>query len=126
MRTVDSGSYAASAPSGREAFSATNEASFSELWRTRMGNANVPRVDFSREAAVLLMAEEQSSGGWSIVPEGVRLEGNVLVVKARVEGPPAGSITSQALTQPWVVLAVTPASFDSVRWDRAERASSAH
>ena len=68
------------------------------------------------------MSEEHSSGGWSIVPQSVRLEGTVLVVDATVEGPPPGGIASMALTQPWVVLAVSPssiepASVEGVRWD---------
>ena len=122
MRIADSGSYAPAAPPAREAILATDENSFAQLWRTRVRDGEPPQIDFANEVAVLLMSEEHSSGGWSIVPHSVRLEGTVLVVDATVEGPPPGGIASMALTQPWVVLAVSPssiepASVEGVRWD---------
>ena len=117
MRVAASGSYGASAPQTREAVVAKDAETFSRLWLTRARGAERPQIDFEREAAVFLMAEEKPTGGWKIVPQSVRIDGSVLVVEATVEGPPPGTITTQALTQPWAVIAVTPGSFESVRWD---------
>jgi hypothetical protein len=118
MRTAASGSYAATSPQAPEALHAADGASFDALWKARIGDGAMPAIDFSRESAVILMAGERRTGGWSVVPKSVRIEGTVLVVEAAIEGPPAGGIVTQALTSPWVVIAVSPQTFESVRWDR--------
>jgi hypothetical protein len=117
MRTAAQGAYAAGGSAEQRALLATDAATLAELWKTHVGGEPVPAVDFSREAAVLLMGGERMTGGWSVVPQSVRLEENVLVVEAVVQGPPAGSMTTQALTYPWALIAVSPNSIESVRWE---------
>lgn len=117
MRTAAQGAYAANGLDQQTALLATDSETLARLWRTHVGEDPMPAIDFSREAAVLLMGGERPTGGWKVVPQGVRVEENVLVVDAEVEGPPAGSMASQALTYPWALIVVSPKTFDSIRWE---------
>lgn len=117
MRTAAQGAHAASASGDQAAFLATDAATLAKLWSMHVGGDPMPAIDFSREAAVLLMGGERATGGWKVVPQSVRVEENVLIVEAEVAGPPAGSMASQALTYPWALIVVSPNTFDSVRWE---------
>lgn len=117
MRTAGGGAYAASGSATEQALLATDAASLAKLWSTHVGGEPIPAIDFARESAVLLLGGERPTGGWRVVPKSVRVEDDVLIVEAAIEGPPAGSMATQALTYPWAVIAVSPASFKSVRWE---------
>lgn len=117
MRTAAQGAYAASGTALQSALLVTDASALASLWSTHVGDEPVPPIDFSREAAVLLLGGEHPTGGWKVVAHSARTEENVLVIEATVEGPRAGSMTTQALTYPWALVAVSPKSFESVRWE---------
>jgi hypothetical protein len=117
MRVVASGSYATTSPSKPESCIAGDAAELEALWKARIGDKSAPEADFSRESVVVLMAGERRTGGWSVNPQSVALEGSTLVVTAPIQGPGAGDMTTQAFTSPWVAIAVSPKAFTSVRWE---------
>ena len=119
MRNVKGGSYATNGPDAPLAVVAFDDASMRSLWSRHVGNQEMPVIDFSQEAAVLLMAGTRSTGGWSVVPHSVSLDGDVLVVDAEIKGPPPGGMVTQVITHPWTVIAVPAGGFKSVRWDKA-------
>lgn len=118
FRIAGSGAHAVSEASAAASYVAHDEDAFRSLWAAHVGQHQMPDVDFSSASAVLLMAGQRPTGGWEIVPRAVRIEGEVLVVEAVVGGPPPGSFATQVLTHPWVVLEVTPKTFQSARWER--------
>lgn len=114
MTTLARGSYATS--QGRNAVLATTDAEYRQLWSSLIGGGEIPAADFETGVVVFLLAGQRNSGGWSIDPKSVALEGDVAIITAAVQGPPPGSITTQALTYPYAVVAINSRNVKTVRW----------
>jgi hypothetical protein len=79
---------------------------------------DVGDVDFGREIVVALLAGERSTGGWRISPDVVvKRQGRFAAIEYKVVGPGKGCTTSQALTSPYLVVAVNA---DNVRFSMSE------
>lgn len=115
IETVARGSYAVD-ESPRKAVLAASEAEYRRQWQALIGEGDAPAVDFTSRVAVFLLAGTRNSGGWSVQPAAARVEGRTLVVEAKIQGPPPGSMTTQALTQPWAVIAADVRDVSEVRW----------
>jgi hypothetical protein len=113
VRNLSSGAYGASEQRG--AVAAFDEQTYRARWAELVGEGQPPAVDFSREAVVFVSAGQKSTGGYKVQVRGARVEGETLLLDVVVQGPPAGSMTSQALTAPYAVVAVSGA-FKDVRW----------
>lgn len=117
MRILATGAYAAAQPQAPRAIAITSAADYARVWdETLGGNAPRPEIDFAKESVVILLAGSKTSGGYSVEPRGVRLEGDVLAVDAEVKSPPPDGIVTMALTSPWAAIAVD-AKFKTVRWE---------
>jgi outer membrane protein assembly factor BamB len=114
VRNLSSGTYGASEQRG--AVAAFDEQTYRARWAELVGEGQPPAVDFSREAVVFVSAGQRSTGGYKVQVRGARVEGETLLLDVVVQGPPAGSMTSQALTNPYAVVAVSGAAFRDVRW----------
>jgi hypothetical protein len=79
---------------------------------------DVNDVDFTKEVVVALLAGERPTGGWKISPDVVvKRQGRFAAIEYTVVGPGKGCSTSQALTAPYLVLAVRA---DAVRFTAKE------
>ena len=101
---------------------ATSADDFAQKW-TAAGATDAPPdvsgVDFESEAAVALFAGERPNGGWRIGPDvTVRIQGQFGAVIYEVLGPGDGCTTTQAITHPYLVLAVKARN---VRFESSER-----
>ncbi|HYK00802.1 MAG TPA: protease complex subunit PrcB family protein [Thermoanaerobaculia bacterium] len=114
FRTVSNAAYAERTEPGSVV--ALDEAAYRNAWDSMIGAGEARAIDFTTETAVLLFGGERSTGGYSVEVRGVTLEGDTLVVDGGVQGPPAGSITTQALTSPYAVIAVQSRAIRNVRW----------
>lgn len=89
---------------------ATSAEEWSEKWAAAGATAPVPDVgdvDFTKEVAVAIFAGERPSGGWKVDPEvGVKRQGVFASIDYVVVGPGEGCSSSQAITSPYLVLAV--------------------
>jgi len=116
MTTLGRGSYAAS-HSGRNAVLATSDTDYQRFWRELAGGPDAPpAVDFAENVVVFLFAGERNTGGWSVEPKSVTIEGDTAVIDAPVNGPPPGSMVTQALTYPYAVVSVRSRDVKNVRW----------
>lgn len=115
MTTLASGSYAASQEE-RTALLATNAEQYRQLWSTLIGRGEMPAADFDAGVVVFLLAGMRNTGGWSVEPKSVTMDGDTAVVTAAVNAPPPGSMTTQALTYPYAVVAIGSRDVESVRW----------
>ena len=115
MRTVARGSYAVTEQ--RQAVLATSDSAYREQWQTLIGEGEPPAVDFEKDVVVFLMAGMRNTGGWSVVPASARMEGDTAIIDAKVQGPPPGSIATQAITYPYAVVALDRRDIKKVRWD---------
>jgi PrcB C-terminal len=115
-RTIRTGAYAAAKPEQKQAVAALTEADYRRLWPSLIGGEEPPAVDFASESVVFLLGGAKPTGGWSVVPRGATLEGTTVVIDAVVQGPPPDSMTTQAFTSPFAVIAVKSKDFTDVRW----------
>lgn len=118
LRTLGSGAYAAAKPQTPQATAAHDQKRYEELWGSMIGRGEMPPVDFTKEAAVFLLAGSRPTGGYSIEPKGASLDGETLVVDAPIKGPPPDSMVTQAFTSPYAVVAVSAKNFKDIRWQR--------
>lgn len=115
IQTVARGSYALA--EDRKAVLATSGDDFRRQWQALIGEGDVPNVDFDEHVAVFLMGGMRNTGGWSVVPASARVEGDTAIVEAKVQGPPPGGITTQAITYPYAVITINNRDVRQVRWD---------
>jgi len=110
----------AAAPSGaateKSAQFARDAGTYRRLWDTLVGSGEAPTVDFTTETAVFVMAGTKRSGGYSVVVNGVSLDGRTLLIDATVQSPPPNAIVSLGLTSPYAVIAVKNRTFETVFW----------
>lgn len=117
LRTINRGANAAAKPSQPQAIAVTSDADYQRQWPSVIGVGEPPAVDFAKESVVFLLAGSKPTGGWSVEPRGVTVEGDTLVVDAAINAPPPGAIVTQAFTSPYAVIAVSTKSFKDVRWN---------
>lgn len=115
MSTIARGSYAVAEE--RKAVLVRSEAEYREQWQALIGEGTPPAVDFDTHVAVFLMGGMRNTGGWSVDPVAARVEGDVAVIDAKVQGPPPGGITTQAITYPYAVVTVNQRVVEKVRWE---------
>ena len=58
------------------------------------------------EALIGVFIGQRSSGGYGVRATGAAVQGNVLNLRVELTAPGAGSITTQAITSPWVIVRV--------------------
>lgn len=122
MRVIASGSYARAASAGTSSSAAAstalarNDAEYQQLWRSLIGEAAPPPVDFTHESVVFLLSGRHSTGGYSITPKGVALNGKTLQVDATAAAPGPRTITTMAISAPYSVVAVTRGDYDVAEW----------
>ena len=115
MTTIAEGSYGRE-ESGREAVLVASAEEFARVWSEKIGREPMPSPDFSNGVAVFLFAGTRNTGGWSVVPESVEIDGTTAIVHATIQGPGGGSIVTQALTSPYAVVFLTNRDVKSVQW----------
>ncbi|HYM60821.1 MAG TPA: protease complex subunit PrcB family protein [Thermoanaerobaculia bacterium] len=122
FRLVQRGSYGAGASArpgtsrGARAAMARDEGSYRALWQQYAGGGEPPAVDFSRETSVFLSLGQRPTGGYSITPNSVAVEGTTIVVDATISTPSPGSVVTMAFSSPFAVIAVSITSASSLRW----------
>ena len=115
MLTIASGSYAAAEE--RLAVLVKSDAEYRQQWSALIGEGAIVPVDFDKVVVVFLMGGTRNTGGWRVEPVSARVEGDTAVIDAKVQGPPPGSITTQALTQPYAVISLNQRGVEKVRWE---------
>ncbi len=116
MQTIAQGAYGADQPE-RKAVLATSDADYRKQWESLIGEGDAPKVDFEKSVVVFLLAGMRTTGGWSVKPESARVEEDgTAVIEAKVQGPPPGGITTQAITYPYAVVAIHSRDVRKVQW----------
>lgn len=123
LRVLASGAYGASAQRSVDAQTpdaaleiARDERSYVDAWSRIVGSGTPPAVDFEKEAVVFLSLGVRSTGGWSVAPKSVTVEGDSARIEAHVMKPDGRTITTMAFTAPFSVVAVSNRSFTRAQW----------
>jgi len=95
----------------------SNEDQLISLWQRAYGSQltvpPVPSLDFRRETVVALFLGTKPSGGYGVEVRAVREEEGDLYVDVTLTEPPAGAITTQALTSPWLIIRVQRGGYEA-------------
>jgi len=90
---------------------ATSQAELEALWRQAYGSLTdpppVPEVDFRGSSVVAAFLGTKPTGGYSVDVGDVYLEDGEVYVDLEVTEPGPGTLTTQALTHPWVMIEVS-------------------
>ena len=82
---------------------------FGEFWDRHTSHISptpeVPSIDFANQMVVVVITQ-QSSGGYSLEITSVEDDKEQLVVNYLTSPPPPGTITTQALTQPYHIISL--------------------
>lgn len=107
-------------------FAIRDKAAWTKLWAQHTSYIkpapDLPPVDFSRQMILAAFAGNKSSGGHTISIEQVVQTAKELKVRVAESSPPSGAMTTQAITQPYDIVAV-PLSASPVDWGRPGSAS---
>lgn len=116
MQTIAQGAYAAG-ESERKAVLATTDADYRQQWQSLIGEGDLPSADFDKSVVVFLLGGMRNTGGWSVKPISARVEEDgTAVIDAKVQGPPPGGITTQAITYPYAVVTLNSRDVKKVTW----------
>lgn len=115
-RTIQSGNGISVMSSQPRAFVAWTEQDYTNFWSSLVSAAPPPKIDFKKERPVLLLAGSRPTGGWNIQVKSAHLDRDVVFVTAPIVGPPADAIVTQAITHPYVLIAVPTTKGRKIRW----------
>lgn len=118
MRILAGGTQTAAEPTEPLTVLATDDATYRSQWASLIGPNEAPPVDFESEVAVILLAGERRTGGYWVAAESARVEGGELIVRAPIHSPAAGSIVTDVITSPYVVVSVKARGVTSLRWEK--------
>ena len=105
---------------------ATSQNDLQNLWSRAYGTMTspppLPDVDFSRSSVAAVFLGTRSSGGYSVDVQNVIVENGELYLDVATTEPAPGTLTTQALTNPWVMVRVDAPNLGSA-WvsERLER-----
>lgn len=113
FRVVGSGQQARNQDNRTTSLAVFDAATMRSVWPA----GDPPAIDFEKEMVVILFAGSRPTGGWTIEPRGVSVSAeDSLDVDAAIVGPPPDAFVTQALTSPWVAIAVEKRDVKGIRW----------
>ncbi len=101
---------------------ATSQNDLQNLWSRAYGTMTspppLPSVDFSGSSVAAVFLGTRSSGGYSVDVQNVAVENGEMYLDVAVTEPAPGTMTTQALTNPWVMVRVDAPNLGSA-WFRS-------
>jgi hypothetical protein len=94
-------SGAAETASAEEQNLVTDAETFKAYWETFQPGKEMPVVDFTKQAVVVLLDSQRPTGGYHIHVSGLEEITDHLIVHYKTDNPPDGTFTIQVLTWPW-------------------------
>ena len=117
-RVLAEGGYGNVRGSQRQVAYAGTERAYINLWNSLIGRGDPPPIDFSKEGVLFLTAGEKPTGGYGISVKTIRRDGEAIVVNATVTPPPPDAMVTQAMTSPFLVIAIPKVDAAGVRWEK--------
>ena len=100
---------------------ATNQADLERLWNRAYGTVTpkppVPEVDFGKVSVAAFFMGTQNSGGYSVDVQNVAVESGEAYLDIKTTAPAPGTLSTQALTNPWVMVRIDAPNLGSA-WFR--------
>ena len=123
VQVIAEGAYADAEKA--QAVVAFDEAAYLNSWAALIGQQQPPEVDFETQSVVFVLGGRRLTGGYAVEVRGAEIQGGRLLLDASVRSPARGSISTQALSFPWAVVAVKSRAFKEVEWNPAGRSATA-
>jgi hypothetical protein len=86
------------------------------IHQNKIPQPNLPNVDFNSYFVVFLTYGEQPSSGYFIQVRTVLRRDSTVIIRTLLKEPPQDSYQAQAVTQPYVFIAIPRDGFDRVDW----------
>ncbi len=100
---------------------ATSQAELERLWNRAYGlmvpKPPVPEVDFGRSSVAAFFLGTKNSGGYSVDVQNVAVESGEAYLDVATTAPAPGTLSTQALTNPWVMVRIETPNLGSA-WFR--------
>jgi PrcB C-terminal len=116
FRELKNGAFAASSSAAPQIVLARDADAYRRIWDVLIGSGSPPQIDPAHETAIFLLDREHHTGGYSLDVQSVVVEGGTAIVKAVSHAPTRGSATTQVLTTPFAVIAVSRPGITAARW----------
>lgn len=88
-------------------FAIHTESEWNDFWKTFTGpslNMQKPEINFSFEMTIAVFSGEKRTGGYSILVDKIIQRNGKIFVYIKEIQPPAGSVVTMALTQPFHIV----------------------
>jgi hypothetical protein len=85
---------------------ARNDSEWKALWQRHAPGRPAPSVDFAKQIVVAVFLGSRPSGGYQVQINGVRAEGDALVVQWSESRPGPGQVAAQVMTAPSHIVVV--------------------
>jgi hypothetical protein len=105
LRTIERGAQS-NIDSARQAVARTPE-EWAALWNAHNSDKPAPQVDFDREMVVAVFMGSRPTGGYSVQIVSAQEQNGGLVISYHEASPRPGAITTQVLTFPYHIVAVS-------------------
>ena len=122
-RILDQGSYSAYDEPEPMAILINNQTELEQAWTLLKGNQvplpPAPQVDFTQKSVLAIFQGLRNTGGYGFEIRSAKLSGDQLSVRIVMQSPKAGTLVTQALTSPYVLLEVQGKAQDARVLDQA-------
>jgi hypothetical protein len=108
-RTIASGTNAAEKQ--QRMFHITDQGALENYLKVAQSNSR-PKVDFFKDRVVAIFLGPRPTGGYAASVRSVSVVANVATIEVTEATPAKGDITTQALTSPWVMIAIDRSVLD--------------
>ena len=116
MTTIDRG-QTTWIDSPRQVVARTPE-EWAKLWKAHAPDRQLPAVDFSKDMVVAVFLGSRPTAGYGVEIVGTKEVDGALVIQYRQKQPPAGAITAQVITTPYVIVTM-PQRAGDVKFEKA-------
>lgn len=111
MRTIATGSFSGIQEPTQLVI--TNQTQWEEIWKKHAVRKSpqqpAPEINFAKETVLFAAMGRKNSGGYKIQITSVEIKGDELIASISEKSPGEGSLTIQALTAPFHIVAVETA-----------------
>jgi len=93
-----------------------DQSSLLSVWNKFYGNQlsvpELPPVDFDKETIVAILMGQKATGGYALDLKNISLDNNELFIDLKQIVPGEGAITTQAFTNPWMLIKILRGGLD--------------
>jgi len=92
-----------------------------KLYKNTVPKPNIPEINFNKKHLVACFMGSRSKGGYQVAVEQVQLKGKILYVDLVYTNPGKDCITTLAITQPYIIIAIPVIDAKDIAFEISQR-----